>query len=168
MTRLDRREAGSAGDEDDRLVGILAQVERAERALEAQDFAALVFLEQLIAEDTARNVPDVQLEQRVVLRRVGERKAAPASVLEQEVDVLPGEVLQPLVRRKLERNDGDIGRGLVDLFDAAGQLPDLDVAGAANFAHFDHEIGQRLADAQQRKPLRSFRRRISVDGWCAP
>ena len=40
--RLDRREAGAAGDEDDRLVGLLAQVERAERPFEAQDLAALV------------------------------------------------------------------------------------------------------------------------------
>jgi hypothetical protein len=38
--RLDRREAGAAGDEDDRLVRFVAQEERAERALEAQDLAA--------------------------------------------------------------------------------------------------------------------------------
>src|SRR6202030_1930808 len=97
------------------------------------------------------NVADVQLEQRVIFRRVGERKAPPSSVLEQEIDVLPGEILQSLVRRKLERNDGDIGSCLVDLFDAARQLPDLNVAGSANFTDFEDEIGQRLADAQQRE-----------------
>src|SRR6266550_2202426 len=106
-----------------------------------------------LSESTRRwNAPDVQLEQCVVLRRVGERKATPPSVLEQEVDVLPGKVLQSLVRRKLERNDGDIGGGLVDLFDAARQLPELNVTRAANFAHLEDEIGQRLADAQQREP----------------
>ncbi len=89
--RLDRREAGAAGDEDDRLVGVLAQVERAERPFEAQDLAALVLVEQLVGEEAARHVADVQLEQRVVVRRRRQRKAAPLAVLQQEVDVLAGE-----------------------------------------------------------------------------
>ena len=40
--RLDRREAGAGGEEDDRLVGILAQVEAAERALDAQDLLPFI------------------------------------------------------------------------------------------------------------------------------
>ena len=117
--RLDRREAGAAGDEDHRLVGFLAQVERPERPFEAQDLAALVRREQRVGEEAAGHVPDVQLEQRVVVRRGGEREAAAMPVLQQEVDVLPGEVLQPLVRRKLELHDRDVGRRLVDRLDAA-------------------------------------------------
>ena len=69
MHRLDRREAGAAGDEDHRLVGFLAQVERAERPLDAQDLASLVLREQRVGEEAAGHVPDVQLEQRVVVRR---------------------------------------------------------------------------------------------------
>src|SRR6185437_7214097 len=49
--RLDRREPGAARDEDHRLVGILAQIERAERTLEAQDLASLVGREQRIGEE---------------------------------------------------------------------------------------------------------------------
>ena len=86
--RLDRREAGAAGDEDDRLVRFLAQIERAERAFEAQDLAALVLREQRVGEEPAGHVADVQLEQRVVVRRRGEREAAALAVLQQEVDVL--------------------------------------------------------------------------------
>ena len=51
---LDRREAGAAGDEDDRLVRVLAQVERAERPFEAQDLAPLELVEQLLGEEAAR------------------------------------------------------------------------------------------------------------------
>ena len=89
--RLDRREARTARDEDDRLVGFLAQEERAERALEAQDLASFELVEQLVREEAAGHVTDVQLEQRVVVRRRRERKAAAAVVLQQEVDVLAGE-----------------------------------------------------------------------------
>ena len=58
-------------------------------------------------------------EQRIVFGRGSERKAAPPAVVEQEVDVLPGEILQALVRRQLERHDRNIGRDLVDLLDPA-------------------------------------------------
>ena len=157
--RLDRREAGAAGDEDDRLVGVLAQVERAERAFEAQDLAPLVRREQRIGEEPARRVPDVQLEQLVGVRRRREREAAPVAVLQQEVDVLAGEVLQPLVRRQLELDDRDVGRRLVDRLDAARQPLDLDVARAADLAHLDDEIGPAAARRRTARGPCAFRRR---------
>ena len=159
MIALDRRETGAAGDEDDRLVRFLAQEERAERPFEAQDLAALVLVEELVREMPAGHVPDVQLEQRVVVRRRGERKAAAAAVLQQEVDVLAGEILQALVRRQLDLDDRDVRRRLVDRLDAARKLPDLDVAGAANLLHLEHEIGQRLRAAEERESLLASRRR---------
>ena len=94
---LDRCETGATGDKNDRLVRFLAQEERAERTFEAQDLAPLELGEQLVGEKAARHVPDVQVEKRVVLGRGRDRKAAPAAVLEQEVDVLPGQVLQAFV-----------------------------------------------------------------------
>ena len=46
-----------------RLVGFLAQIERAQRTLEAQDLASLALREQRVGEKTAGNMADVQLEQ---------------------------------------------------------------------------------------------------------
>src|SRR5688500_16361928 len=42
--RLDRREAGAASDEHDRLRAVLAQEEAAERTLQAKDVALLILL----------------------------------------------------------------------------------------------------------------------------
>src|SRR5262249_39250520 len=148
--RLDRREARAAGDEYDRLVGVLAQIEHAVRTFEAQDLSALEVVEELGAEVSPRHVADVQLEQRIVFGRSRQRETAPTAVLEQQIDVLAGEILQPLVRRKLERDDRNVLRDLLDLLDTARQLADLDVACAAHFAHFDRERRLRLGDADQR------------------
>ena len=152
--RLDRCKARAAGDENDRLVGVLAQIERPQRPFETQDLAALELVEERLAEVTAWHVADMQLEQHVVLGRGGDREAAPPAVFEEQVDVLPGEVLQPLAGGELQRHDRDVGRGLVDLLDPARELPDLDVTGAADFAHFDRERRLRLRDAEEREPLR--------------
>ena len=159
---FDRREAGTAGDEDDRLVRLLAQEERAERPFEAQDLAPLELREQLIGKPSAGKVADVQFEQRVVVRRIRKREAAAATVFQQEVDVLPGEELQPLVRGQLELDDRHIGGRLVDRFDAARQLANADVACLAHLPHLDHEVGQRLRAAEQREPQR-FSASVSVD-----
>src|SRR5205814_3559990 len=150
---FDRREAGAAGEKYDRLVRFLAQEKRAERALEAQDFPALELHEQLIGEKTARHVPDVEVEQRIVFRRRGDGKAAPAAVLEQEIQVLPGQVLKALVGGKLERYDGDVLRDLDDLFDSTWELADLYVADAAHLAHLHLQIRSGPGDAQQRQTL---------------
>src|SRR5437660_8745505 len=99
---LDRREARAAGDEDDRLVGLFAEVERAERSFEAENLASLVLRKQRVGKETARHVADVQLEQLVGMRRRGERKTAALAVLQQQVDVLAGEKLQSLVGGQLE------------------------------------------------------------------
>src|SRR6185295_3303436 len=151
--RLDRCEAGAAGDEDDRLVRVFAQKEIAERPLDSQDLAALEFVEQLAAEIPAGDVPDMQVEQRVVLGRGRDRETAPATVLEQKIDVLAGQVLQTVVRGKLQGDDRDVGGDLVDLFDPAGQLADPDVAGLSHFAYFDDEVGLRPGDTKQRIAL---------------
>ena len=132
-------------------VGLLAQIERAERPLETEDLASLVLGEQRVGEKAVGNVADVQLEQLVVVRRRGQRKAAALAVLQQEVDVLPREILQALVGRQLDPDDRDVGRDLLDRLDAAWQALDLDVAGAPHFAHFDDEVGLRRGAAEERQ-----------------
>ena len=69
---LDRREPGAAGDEDHRLVRILADKKAAERTFEAQDVTFLQSTEHLVGKQPARHMADVQFQQRVIVRRVGE------------------------------------------------------------------------------------------------
>src|SRR5262245_45792436 len=100
--RLERREAGARGDVHDRLGGVLAQEKRAERSFEAQDVALLHLAKYVVGELSAGDAPHKELDQLVVVRRIAHREAAPRAVLEQKLDVLPGEELQSLVRRQLE------------------------------------------------------------------
>ena len=125
--RLDRREAGARGDEDDRLVRVLAQEEGAERPLEAQDVALLHLAEHVVGELPAGDVAHVQLDQLVVVRRIGHREAAPRAVLEQELDVLAGEELQALVGRQLQVQHHHVVGEPLQLLHAAGQRLHLDV-----------------------------------------
>ena len=148
--RLDRREAGAAGHEDDRLVGVLAQVEGAQRALEAQDGALLHLLEDVAREGAARRLAHVQLQELVVVRRVGHGEAAPLAVLHQDVDVLAREELQPLAGGKLERDDRDVVGGLLHLLHAAGQRADREVLRAGELAHLEDDVGERPRAAGER------------------
>ena len=85
---LDGRKAGGAGDEQDRLVALLAQVEGAQGSLEADVVAHLHGLEHARREEAAGNQPHVQLDQVGDAGPRREREAALLAVLEQDVDVL--------------------------------------------------------------------------------
>ncbi len=157
--RFDRRESGTRGDEHDRLFGFLAQEKSAEGSLEAQDVALLHGLEHVIGERAAGNVAHVQLDELVVVRRVRHRKASPGSILEQDVDVLPREEHQALVRRKLQVDDHRVVGRALELVHARRQLPHLDVPGLAHLARFDHHVRQQLRLAEERVPLLAFQGR---------
>src|SRR5437016_10776403 len=90
--RLDRREAGAARHHDDRLVRLLAQEKRAERAFEAQQVADFQGAEDLVGEGTSRSVAYEELERGDAFgpRRICGRVAAPLSVLLQTSEVLAG------------------------------------------------------------------------------
>ena len=60
--RLDRRETGARRQQDHRLVGILAQVEAAVGAFDAQDFLFLHRGEHMVGELAAGHVADVQFD----------------------------------------------------------------------------------------------------------
>src|SRR5262245_47327707 len=82
--RLDRPEPSAARKKDDRLLALLAQEERPERPLEAQDLALLQRAEDAVREQPARRVPDVQLDVRDALRRRRRRdRVAPALAVRQ-------------------------------------------------------------------------------------
>jgi hypothetical protein len=94
--RLDRREAGAAGDQQHRFAGVLAQKEAAHWAAQAQQVALPHAAEDVFGELATRYAADVQLQQAVVVRRIGERERPSLAIPEQDVDVLSREELQPL------------------------------------------------------------------------
>src|SRR5207237_8062665 len=85
--RLDRREARAARHHHDRLVALLAQIKRAERAFEAQEIAYLHRAEHLLGDQATRRLADVELQRADALlaRRIGDRVAAALGVVPQEV-----------------------------------------------------------------------------------
>ena len=95
----------------------------------------------------------VQLHELVVVRRVAHREAAPRAVLQQQVDVLPGQELQALVRRQLQVEDHHVvGRALHPLHPRR-QLLDRDVPRASHLARLDDDIAERLRLAEERVTL---------------
>ena len=123
--------------------------EGAERPFEAQDILLLHLLEYVLAKRAAV-VPQVQLQERVVVRCVRHREAAADLVGEYQVYVLPGEELQPFVGRELEMQQHDVGRRTLHFHHARGHHLDLDALHRrADLAAFDHEIARRPRLAEQ-------------------
>jgi hypothetical protein len=152
MIALIGAKPGARGEQDDRLVGVLAQEEAAERPFDAQDLLLLHRAEDVVGELAAGQVADVQLELRLVddgMRRVGHRVAAPGAVAQDELDVLAGAVLEQVVGGQLQANDRDVGRGPVDRDDAARQLPDRELARARHRPRFQDDVGLRRGLAGQ-------------------
>jgi len=153
---LDRRKAGASGDEDHRLVGIVADEEAAEWAFQAQDVAFLQRGKHLVGEQPPRHMANMKFQQRVVVRRIGERKAARLGVLQLEIDVLAGKKLQPLAGRQLDLHQHHVVGALLQFFHPARQRLHHDVLGGADFPGFDGEVGQRFGAAEQCASMRLF------------
>ena len=99
---LDRGKAGAAGDEQDGFAAFFPQEKGAQRALKPQDFLGFHLVEHILGKRTTRDMPDMQLQEAVVMRRVGQAKAAALAILEHDVDVLPGKELQTLTGGQFE------------------------------------------------------------------
>jgi hypothetical protein len=117
---LQRCEAGAPADEQARARRLLVEDESAERPLDAQQRALLHLVEGGVGEAAAGDLLDVQHEVLVVVRGVGQRVAAPLATLQQDVEILAGEKLQALGRRKLQAQLNHVGRQLRQRGDAAG------------------------------------------------
>ena len=148
---FDRRKTGTAGEQDDRLAGVVLQAEAAVRAVKAQDVAHLHRGEYLFGEEAAGHVPDVQLQQVVLVGRVGQREAALAAILEQDVDVLAGQELQVFGGRQAQVHVDHIGRQLLHPLDAGGQGLDRDVVRRAQLLAFDDQVGTGVGAAVERQ-----------------
>lgn len=87
---------------------------------------------------------------------------------EQDLDVLPGQELQPFAGWELEFDDHHIGRGARHLLHAHRQGLDGQVTRRAHFAYFDFQVALRLGTAEQREPVtpvvlaQSMKLRLSV------
>ena len=145
---LDRSKAGPAGQQDDRAGGVFVQMETAQRPLETQDFLFLHLREDIFGKAAARHVPDMQFQQVVVMRCIGERETAGLAVFHQDIDVLAGTEKQPLGGRDLELEDGNIMDAHNRLHPARQGL-DLDGLGRRDFGHFDSHVALRFGTAQQ-------------------
>lgn len=93
---FDWGKAGAAGQQDDWFFRIFAQEKAAVWAVEAQDVALLHGAEHLISKESAGNVADMQFNQCIVMRGIGQRETTLLAILEQDVNVLAGEELQAL------------------------------------------------------------------------
>jgi hypothetical protein len=80
-----------------------------------------------------------------------QRIAAALAVLQQEVDVLPGQEAEVLVHRQPQADHRYVRRRPFQPLDPARNHAGLH---ALHLAHLDHEIGQRLGLAEERVALR--------------
>ena len=85
-------------------------------------------VEDVAGELSVGYVADVQTQQVVVPGRTGQGKRTPASIAQQDVDVLAGEVLKPLAFGKPELENHDVMGGHCLLDHAAGRITSLYVA----------------------------------------
>ena len=111
----------------------------------------LHLVEDVVGERTAGHVAHVQLDVGVVLGRVGHRVGAPLAVAHDDLEVLPGQKLQPLVGGQVRYSTATSCDGTFDALHAAGQLLDRKFAGRVDLARLDHQVGQRLGLAEQRE-----------------
>ena len=141
---LDGGKTGTARKQDDRLLAVFAQEERAVWPLKPEDLALLhgrfPGAEDVIREQPARQVPDMQLKLAGEMRRIGHRVTATLAVLEDDLDVLPGVEVERLCRRQLQGEQRDVRRRPPHLGHARGQFADLDIAGEPDLPGFDNEI----------------------------
>jgi len=109
----------------------------------------------------------VQLEQRVVVRRVGEREAAPPAVLEQDVDVLPGEVLQAVAGGSLSRTTATSGAAISIDSTRQGSLR-MGMSPARRTSRTSTTRSVFGLATQRRARPAAFSSSVSVEAWCAP
>ena len=153
---LDRRKAGATGDEHDRLVAFLAQKERAMRRFEAQDVAFLHLLEHMVGEAAAGYMPDMQLNEFIIMWRIGHGETAAGAIAQQEIQILTGQKLQPLGGRQLQSQHDDIVGQAFQLMHPRRQCFHLNVTGLAHLACFDHHIRQATRLAEQHRTIGFF------------
>lgn len=122
------------------------------RPFEAQQGLFLQMVEHEMGELAVWHQADVQLQELVVVRRVGERKAAALVARQQNVDVLAGKELQALVGRQRQVQHHHIGRHFLHPRHPRRQGAQWDVLRHARLMALDGDIRQRLRAAEQRQP----------------
>src|SRR3546814_18329058 len=93
--RVNRCDASAASDHNDRSLRVFAQIKRAEWAFQPQDPALRHLVGCPVGEAALRPDADMQF-QGFAVRTIGDRKAAAAAVLDQQVELLARQLLDPL------------------------------------------------------------------------
>ncbi len=75
------------------------------------------------------------------MRCIGDRKGAPAAIIENEFDVLAGEEAQPFIARQLQAYAHDVRRQAFETMHAHRQRPDRDIARRPRLRTFDSYLG---------------------------
>ena len=101
-----------------------------------------------MAGEQALVVADVQLEEFVVVRCIGHRKAAPLAFFQQEIDVLASHELQALVLRQFQEQHHRAAPAF-HLRDAAREDADTYASDAVQFANFERQVAERFRAAEQ-------------------
>ena len=141
--------------------------EAAQRAFNGQQRVELVVVEQTIAELSADDPPDMQLERTRVMRRRCDREAAAPSARQQDVDVLAGFECESFGERQPQEQSHDVVRQRDCALDAArqalarGAIGGLQlkgfhdqVAARARLAEQDQAVGDLGRGQAQRRPIR--------------
>ena len=110
-----------------------------------------------VGEQPAGCVSNVQLDERIIMRRVGHGETAPLAVFQQKFDVLPRLKLQPIVCGQLEAHDGDVIDHAIKMLNAAWQRLHNDVAGFAHITRFNGDVPHGTRHAKQRFSLEAFK-----------
>jgi len=150
--RFQRREAGPAAEHQDRPPAVVADEERPERALKAQDVALGEPVKNVFGKIAAVDVADVQLQKGFLVRRRGERKSPAApfagqSIASQYVNILAGQKLHAHAFRQGEPQLHHARRQKMFLTDPGRQDTDRNITNRFDFTRFDHDVaaGHRLA-----------------------
>ena len=109
-------------------------------------------VEDVLREVAAGDVADLQLETVVLARRVGDGERAPPAVA-QHVQVLAGQILQPLGSRQRELQADDVVGKRELPRHPAGKVAHDDVLLGAELLDLDAHIAERTRHAQKREAL---------------
>ena len=146
---LDRRETGTTGNEEHRAIRLLAQRECPERRLDAQHSLVLEGIEDKIGEGSTLDVTDMQFDELVVMRCIGNGERAALAIFQEKFKILSREELQALRIRQLQHHAHDIvSQGLVDVY-LARHDPWLDLGRTLEQMGFDQQIAGRNSLADQ-------------------
>ena len=147
---LERSKTGAATDKNCGTLAVFTQEESAQRTLDAQHGFFLHLVEHLCTEIAAADIANVQFNEVIIMRRIGNGKRTWCMVLEEHINVLAGKKLQAFRFGHFQINADDVMCQVFKLVYTAGQGSDLDVPGRIHFTDLDGQVTAWSCLAKQR------------------